>query len=114
MKIAIVVQGRFHAFDLTRALSDRGHRVTLFTNYPRWAARRFGVGDAEVRSFWAHGLGSRLAGRLGLNAEPLLHSAFGRWAAKEIGRESWDVIHCWSGVSLELLREHGSSHGPTA
>jgi glycosyltransferase involved in cell wall biosynthesis len=114
MKIAIIVQGRFHAFDLARALSERGHQVTLLTNYPLWAARRFGIGDAEVRSFWPHGVASRVAGHLGLNAEPLLHSAFGRWAAKEIGRESWDVIHCWSGVSLELLREFGSSRGTTA
>src|SRR5690242_3588338 len=73
MKIAIIVQGRFHAFDLTRALSERGHQVTLFTNYPQWAARRFGIGDAEVRSFWPHGVASRVAGYLGIKAEPLLH-----------------------------------------
>jgi glycosyltransferase involved in cell wall biosynthesis len=32
-----------------------------------------------------------------------LHEWFGRWAAKEVARENWDVIHCWSGVSEELL-----------
>jgi UDP:flavonoid glycosyltransferase YjiC (YdhE family) len=31
LKIAIVVHGRFHAFDLARALLRRGHDVTLFT-----------------------------------------------------------------------------------
>ena len=64
MKIAIVVHGRFHAFDLARALSERGHQVTLFTNYPQWAARRFGLGKVEVRSFWAHGIASRLVARV--------------------------------------------------
>ena len=113
MKIAIVVQGRLWAFDMARALSERGHQVTLFTNYPVWAARRFGVGNAEVRSFWPHGVATRLAERLGISAESALHSAFGRWAAKEIGRGSWDVIHCWSGVSLELLQAHGNSRGTT-
>src|SRR6476620_5778437 len=43
MKIAIVVQGRLWACDMARALSERGHQVSLFTNYPVWAARRFGV-----------------------------------------------------------------------
>jgi glycosyltransferase involved in cell wall biosynthesis len=113
MKIAIVVHGRFHGFDLARALSERGHEVTLLTNYPRWAARRFGVGYAEIRSFWPHGVVSRAMPRLGIDAEAALHSAFGRWAAKEIGRESWDVIHCWSGVSLEILRAYGNAHGTT-
>ena len=32
MKIAIVVQGRFHAFDLAQALVGRGHDVTVFTS----------------------------------------------------------------------------------
>lgn len=113
MKIAIVVQGRLWAFDLARALWERGHQVTLFTNYPEWAVRRFGIGNTEVRTFWLHGVASRLAGRLGINAEPTLHSAFGRWAAKEIGRESWDFVHCWSGVSLELLEAHGNRRGIT-
>lgn len=113
MKIAIVVHGRFHAFDLAGALSERGHEVTLFTNYPEWAARRFGIGHAEVRSFWPHGIVSRLMPCFGINAEAALQSAFGRWAAKEIGRGSWDVIHSWSGVSLEILRAYGNTHGAT-
>ena len=34
---------------------------------------------------------------------------FGRWAAKNIINESWDVVHTWSGVSEEvLLALHGS------
>jgi len=113
VKIAIVVQGRFHAFDLARALTSRGHEVTLFTNYPEWAVWRYGVGSAGVRSYWQHGVASRVASRFGYRVEAPWDAAFGRWAAKEIRRGRWDVIHCWSGVSLELIREHGNSRGIT-
>ncbi len=60
MKIAVVVPGRFHAFDLVRALRSRGHEAVLFTNYPKGAVRRFGISTSWVRSFWIHGVVSRL------------------------------------------------------
>ena len=28
---------------------------------------------------------------------------FGRWAAKELAKDHWDVVHSWSGVSEEIL-----------
>src|SRR5919106_5604767 len=104
MKIAIVVHGRFHAFDLARALLRRGHEVTLFTNYPKWAVERFGISRERVQGFWFHGVLSRLTWALHQKAhvpypEAWLHSLFGRWAAARLRREPWDVIHCWSGVS---------------
>jgi len=109
MKIAVVVHGRFHAFDLARALLARGHDVTLFTNYPKWAVERFGVTRARVRSYWVHGVTSRLAGRLcqrvGLPyPEARLHQSFGRWAAVELVKERWDAVHCFSGASEEILQ----------
>jgi len=108
MKIAIVVQGRFHAFDLAKALSARGHDVTVFTNYPLFATRRFGLPDAQVRSFPVHGVLSRAVDYVPARPlkawwEPVGHRMFGRWAARELARERWDVIHCWSGVSEEIL-----------
>jgi glycosyltransferase involved in cell wall biosynthesis len=109
VKIAIVVQGRFHAFDLGNALVRRAHDVTLFTNYPRWAARRFGADPARVRSFPWHGIVTRAYQRTGSLAlarrcEPPAHRRFGRWAARELGRGRWDVIHSWSGVSEEIFQ----------
>ncbi|MGD0362287.1 MAG: glycosyltransferase family 4 protein [Bryobacteraceae bacterium] len=108
MKIAIVVHGRFHAFDLAVALSRR-HQVTVFTNYPKWACKRFGLAPAQVRSFWLHGIVSRAAWWLHENlsipyAEAFLHKLFGRWAAARIVKEEWDVVHSFSGVSEEILR----------
>jgi glycosyltransferase involved in cell wall biosynthesis len=111
MKIAIAVHGRFHAFDLARDLSRRNH-VTVFTNYPKWAAQRFGLAPDQIRSFWAHGVASRAAWWLHENLsipypEALLHRLFGRWAAARIAKEQWDVVHSFSGVSEEILRATG-------
>jgi len=108
MKIAIAVHGRFHAFDLARELSRRND-VTVFTNYPKWAAKRFGLSSAQVRSLWVHGIASRAAWWLCENLslpypEAVLHRWFGRWAAARIAREQWDVVHSFSGVSEEILR----------
>jgi glycosyltransferase involved in cell wall biosynthesis len=109
MKIAIVVHGRFHVFDLARELTARGHHVTVFTNYPKWAARRLGLPRHQARSFWLEGVLSRaawwLSERLSIPfPEALLHRLFGRWAAARIAREPWDVVHSFSGVSEEILR----------
>ena len=108
MKMAIVVHGRFYAFDLARELA-RHHDVTVFTNYPKWAARRFGLEPRMVRSFWVHGVLSRLAERLDKvlslpYPEAFLHRLFGRWAATQVAKERWDVINPFSGVSEEILQ----------
>jgi len=109
MKIAIVVHGRFYAFDLARELIARQHEVRVFTNYPHWATRRFGLPDECVRSYSLHGLASRLVERATgrfpwTGAEPALHQIFGRWAARAVSEQHWDVIHAFSGVAEELLR----------
>jgi len=109
MKIAIVVQGRFHAFDLARALIERGNDVTVFTNYPYWAVERFGLPKQRVRTFPLHGVFARLAGRIqtktGWCLEPWTHPMFSRWAASQLREESWDVIHAWTGVAEEIYRD---------
>jgi glycosyltransferase involved in cell wall biosynthesis len=106
MKIAIVVHGRFEAFDMARELIRRGHNVTLLTNYPRWAVERFGVEPRHVRSFWMHGVLSRAAAKCGLerHLEPQLHETFGRWASAALRGEPWDVVYAFSGVGEECLR----------
>jgi glycosyltransferase involved in cell wall biosynthesis len=108
LKIAIVVQGRFHAFDLARALLARGHDVTVLTNYPPWVMARFGIPPARARTFPLHGVLARALSRLPKTGtfhypEAGLHRMFGRWAERVLRRGRWDVIHCWSGVSEELL-----------
>lgn len=108
LKIAIVVHGRFHAYDLAKALLAQGHEVTLFTNYPKWAVARFGIDKAYVCSFGLHGLVTKIAARLSQFHIPFpeasLHQWFGRWAARWLKKDEWDVVHCWSGISKELLQ----------
>lgn len=109
MKIAIVVHGRFHAFDLARELLRRGHEVTLFTNYPKFVAARFGVPPKRVHSLVLHGMISRVVYRLREKGfwfypEAWLHTWFGRWAASKVKREKWDVVICWSGIGEETFR----------
>jgi glycosyltransferase involved in cell wall biosynthesis len=35
--------------------------------------------------------------------EAQLHRLFGRWAAAQLRKEHWDVVHIWSGVAEEVL-----------
>src|SRR5262249_11598523 len=89
LKIALVVHGRFHAFDLARELLRRGHEVTVFTNSPRWAVKRFGVPAERVRGFWQHGVLSRATWQLAQHgargySEAWLHTMFGRWASAQV------------------------------
>lgn len=108
MKIAIVVSGRFHAFDLARALIERGHQIRVFTTYPRWTARRFGLDPSILRGFWALGILDRAITRMSLRSrmESFLQIAFGKWAAREVSRESWDIVHEFSGVGEEVIRSN--------
>jgi glycosyltransferase involved in cell wall biosynthesis len=110
LKIAIAVHGRFHAFDLARALLARGHDVTLLTNYPSWAVKPFGIPRERTRSFWLQGILSRsalyLRNKIGVPyPEAWLDRTFGRWVAARLKQENWDVVHLWSGVAEEALCE---------
>ena len=109
MKIAVVVHGRFHAFDLVRELIGLGNEVLLLTNYPRRWPEKFGVPARNVRTLVAHGIVARAALALGKAAgteklgEAFLHRWFGNWAAQVIARNPVDASHCFTGVALETL-----------
>jgi len=36
--------------------------------------------------------------------EAALHRLFGWWAAAQVAKERWDVVHCFSGISEEILK----------
>jgi glycosyltransferase involved in cell wall biosynthesis len=108
MKIAIIVHGRFHAFDLAKALINRGHKITILTNYPKWAVAKFGIPHDRVKSFWLHGLVSRIFNKLsngGLRWDPgsILNPIFGRWAARQLNHGTYDVVHAFSSVAEESM-----------
>ena len=114
MKIAIVVHGRFHAFDLARELIGLGHEVLLLTNYPRRWPEKFGVPAGNVRSLVAHGIISRAALALGKAAgneklgEAFLHRWFGRWAAGVIEKNPVEASHTFSGIAEEILSDRNA------
>jgi len=108
LKIAIVVPGRWSAFELATALSERGHEVALLTNYPKWAVKRFGVDIRIVRSGWHNFIFAHAAHRLHTRCRlPLPESAiaghFTRWAARELKGEHWDAVLICSQFAEEVL-----------
>lgn len=109
MKIAVVVQGRFHAFDVARELIGLGHEVSLLTNYPKKWPERLGVPKHNVRSNIAHGIVSRVMAKADKMTErkkvgeKFLHTWFGRWASRELSKSPVDMTHLFSGVALETI-----------
>ena len=106
--ISIVVQGRFHAFALAKAMIEQGSPVQVLTNYPAFIARRFGVPSSHVIGCAPLGLLHRYANRWNLtNRIPVinqfLHQGFSRWAAWHITHTEPVAVHVFSGVALELF-----------
>jgi glycosyltransferase involved in cell wall biosynthesis len=107
LKLAIVVHGRFHAFDLARELIRNGVDVILLTNYPKRTARKFGIPKKNVVNCLMHGVASRVVARAGARCtaifEPVLHRWFSKWAARQVSGLEVNAIHAFSGVSEELM-----------
>lgn len=128
LSIAIVVQGRFHAFAVAKELLKSGHDVHLFTTYPKFLVKKFGFPVERVTTFSLYFFLEKLAARVPsvrfiIKADTMLASLFGRWAAKAVprSRAKWDVVIGFSGLVKELwevlegtgtfrVLERGSSH----
>jgi glycosyltransferase involved in cell wall biosynthesis len=125
MKIAIAVHGRYHAFDLARAIDESvdGAEVRqVATTYPRWAARRFLPAHIPLRTAPSLEAWRRFHGRTRIGPSPdvAISRTFGRFAARTLP-EDCDVFVGWSSASLEAIRvarargrltvvERGSTH----
>ena len=117
-QISIVVQGRFHAFALAKAMIEKGSSVQLLTNYPAFIVKRFGVPSTHVTGCAPLGLLHRYAGRWNLiNRVPMidkiLHQGFSLWAARQISKTEPVAVHVFSGVALELFYKLRSFSNPT-
>ena len=70
MKIAIVVQGRFHAFDLANALLNRGHDVTVFTKGGRLVVKYDRTDEDTYQNIWLCGPAEKVfEGSIDLNPQ---------------------------------------------
>lgn len=109
LDLALVAHGRFHTFDLARALLAHGLRLKVLTNYPRFAAARFGLPPEAVVSCPWHGVLTRYLHRWNVvpRSRPLdvwLHRSFSRWAARQALGLRVDAVNGLSGVALEVLQ----------
>ena len=109
MRIAIVVHGRFHAFDLAREMIRLGQDVCVVTNYPKRVAARFGIAPNCVRNNLFHGVVSRVAYKIDSwtnrrSFEPLMHRWFSRLGRQGGNGPNLDVIHGFSGVCEEFFK----------
>jgi glycosyltransferase involved in cell wall biosynthesis len=107
-KIAIVVHGRFHAFDLARELIEQGQEIVLFTNYPKNICEKFGIPSEYVQSFLIHGIFTRVVywfhNRFNTpNLEKLIHRSFSIWASKAVRLGDFNVVHVFSGIAEEVF-----------
>ncbi|MBD2139671.1 glycosyltransferase family 4 protein [Anabaena sp. FACHB-1237] len=114
LKIAVVVHGRFHAFDLVRELIKQGHEVTLFTNYPKYIVEKFGIPSQSVKSLLIHGVVIRILAQIELifsklnltfDFEPFFHASFSYWASHKLIQDNFDVIYVFSGIAEEIFQK---------
>lgn len=108
-KTALVVQGRFHAFALGRALLEMGVPVTILTNYPAFIATRFGLPKSCLRTAPHIGLLHREAYRMDIprrfpTMERFLHQIFSKWAGKVLENENVDLVHSFTGVAYDMMK----------
>ena len=109
-RISIVVQGRFHAFALAKAMIEQGSPVQVLTNYPAFIAERFGIPAANMKGIASLGLLHRYANRWGLTdripaLNQFLHQSFSLWASRHIPHTEPVAVHVFSGVALELFHQ---------
>ena len=114
MKIGIGVQGRFHGFELARALLSLGHDVHLFTNYPPFVVKRFGLHPEIVSTHYWQGALSKITQKMGSFGRSAwinryLSKSFENWLARRLAREQWDISYTWSSVSERYLRNPRTS-----
>lgn len=109
-RIAIIVQGRFHAFGLARALIELGVKVDVITNYPKFIAKRFGLPAECLTTFPLHGILHRYAYHWDLvrkfpKLEVLLHRSFSIWSARHISLTDPTIVHAFSGMAQDVFEK---------
>lgn len=107
MKISIIVQGRWHAFDLARELSKLGHLGQLITTYPTFEVVKYGVPRESVVSL----ISTELVRRVSWHTSPKivnflaphLVKVFAKQAARHLA--PCDVVIAWSGAGTPAFNK---------
>jgi len=127
MRTAVILWGRFHAFNLAAELHRQNSLSCLITSYPAWFARKFGVpmskcrghGILELYNRMLHPLGSKILRSLP-PPRHVTYSVFPPMAAKKIPTGT-DIVISWPGTAHHAFKrareigamcvlDRGSSH----
>lgn len=112
MKVRIAVHGRFHAFNLARALNDANVLEAVHTTYPKFAARRWLSKDIQVHSEPFLELRRRLVHRLtgSHKIDADIAISFAKAVAGKLPGSKADILVGWSSALLDAIapaRERG-------
>ena len=127
MKIAIVVGGRFHAFNLAEQLNYKGYLSQLITSYPKFYIKKnFNISSDKVKTIISKEIFSRIISKNKylnkmLNIDDFLINYFDKLASKKLDLNNLNILVGWSSFSLESFKkaqnfncikvlERGSSH----
>lgn len=122
MKVIVSVHGRFHAFELSSGLYERGHLQQLITTYPSFYVKKLTNYSLPVRSVPRLELLKRIIDRTGLGThlDGFIGEAFGNFACRT-DMTGADIFVGWANATLEAIKtarsaglkivlERGSSH----
>jgi len=126
MKLAIVVGGRFHAFDLAYQLQKKKIFYQLITSYPKFIVKKYNIKLDFVKTIFIKELLIRFFDKLTFldkifDYNYWLNCYFSRKAANLINYKQTDILIGWSGFSYHSFKaakefncikilERGSTH----
>lgn len=92
MRVVLSVIGKFHTFDLARALHDGGHLTAIYTGYPRFKLRDEALPASLVHTYpWLH--------------TPFMAMSNKPWMTRRLSDE-------WQHLSRVLFDRHVAAHMP--
>ena len=118
MKVSIISFGKFHAFDLARELKSNNLKVKLYSSYPYFIAKKYGLNNNEHFSFFLLQIIDRLTKRKISNFLKILFAKLLTFLI----RSDQDFIIAWSDTPNFLIKflkckykssiiiERGSTH----
>ena len=125
MRVVISVPGKFHAYDLARELQKRNSLGRLFTSFPKFKTKDYGIPASKACSIILPEIIFRGWRKLPVflrniyNPHYLVSSLYDDAASRKL--EKCDICVAWSGYGLKTIRrakqlgaktviERGSSH----
>jgi glycosyltransferase involved in cell wall biosynthesis len=105
MKISIVVQGRFHAFNMAYFFQQKNMLNEIITGYPAFYVRRFGIQRKYIKPVIINELINRVTYKL-FKSQASFYWAneIFDWISSRLIKTDSDVYFIWSGSGLRTIR----------